>query len=219
MKDISTFDVLGPIMIGPSSSHTAGAAKIGLFAHKVAKGDIKKVKFYLHGSFYKTLKGHGTDKALLAGILGLDEKDKRIRNAYKLADEKNIDYSFEGLDLGDVHPNSVLIEITQSDGTILEIQGSSIGGGQILINKIDDLLLNFSADKPTIITKHQDIPGVISKTTGILAKHNLNIGFMEVIRADNKMAYMIIELDEPYDSSIKAELLTNVDAIKEIFLF
>jgi L-serine dehydratase len=217
---ISTFDCLGPIMIGPSSSHTAGAAKIGLIANKIADNDIKSIIFYLHGSFAKTYKGHGTDKALLGGILGFDEKDKRIKFSFEIAKEKEIEYKFVKTDLGDVHPNTVLIEITSKNNLTTSIQGTSIGGGAIEINKLNGLKVNFSATSPTIITMHKDIPGVVSKVTGILAEKNLNISTMSVLRNESSnTASMIIELDEKFDYSIKDNLLENIDSIKKVYLF
>jgi L-serine dehydratase len=217
---ISTFDCLGPIMIGPSSSHTAGAAKIGLVANKISDNDIKSVIFYLHGSFAKTYKGHGTDKALLGGLLGFDEKDKRIKFSFKLAKEREIEYKFIEKDLGDVHPNTVLIEIISNTNKKISIQGTSTGGGAIEINNLNGLKVKFSGTEPTIITTHQDIPGVISKVTAILAEKNLNISTMSVSRNEtSNTASMIIELDEKFDHSIKKVLLDNISSIEKIYLF
>ena len=114
MKEYGVFDIIGPVMIGPSSSHTAGAARLGQMAGKIAGGEIINVVFYLHGSFAKTYAGHGTDKALLAGVLGLMPDDARIKDAFKLAEEKGVRYRFEERDLGEVHPNTVKIVLKQS---------------------------------------------------------------------------------------------------------
>jgi L-serine dehydratase len=217
---ISTFDCLGPIMIGPSSSHTAGAAKIGLVANKISDNDIKSVIFYLHGSFAKTYKGHGTDKALLGGLLGFDEKDKRIKFSFELAKERKIEYKFIAKDLGDVHPNTVLIEIISSDNKKISIQGTSTGGGAMEINSLNGLKVKFSGTKPTIITTHKDVPGVVSKVTAILAEKNLNISTMSVSKNEtSNTASMIIELDEKFDYSIKKILLDNISSIEKIYLF
>jgi L-serine dehydratase len=216
----SVFDSLGPIMIGPSSSHTAGAAKIGLVANKIAENNIKSVIFYLHGSFGKTYKGHGSDKALLGGVIGMNEKDINIRNAFQIATEKGITYEFIPKDLGEVHPNTVLIEITTKENSTLSIQGSSIGGGRIMINQLNGLNVNFSGGNPTLITNHKDIPGIVSKVTAILAKKKLNISTMSVIREeDSADANMIIELDDVFDYSIRDELLNNVVGINKIYMF
>lgn len=216
----SVFDSLGPIMIGPSSSHTAGAAKIGLVANKIAEGSIKHVTFYLHGSFGKTYKGHGSDKALLGGVIGMNEKDVNIRNAFQIAKDQGILFEFIPKDLGEVHPNTVLIEITTKNDSTLSIQGSSIGGGRIMINQLNGLNVNFSGGNPTLITNHKDIPGIVSKVTGILAEKGLNISTMSVIREeDSGNANMIIELDETFDTSIREELLTKVDGIHKVYMF
>lgn len=216
----SVFDSLGPIMIGPSSSHTAGAAKIGLVANKIAENSIQDVAFYLHGSFAKTYKGHGSDKALLGGVIGMDEKDVNIRNAFEIAEKQGVSFQFISKDLGEVHPNTVLIEITTKNNTVLSIQGSSIGGGRIIINQLNGLNVNFNGSNPTIITNHKDVPGIVSKVTGILAEKNLNISTMSVIRdEDSGNANMIIELDHFFDYSIKDELLKKVDGINNVYLF
>lgn len=219
MNEISCFDVLGPVMIGPSSSHTAGAARISYIASKIAKNDIQSVTFFLHGSFAKTYKGHGTDKALLAGILGMNEKNDDIKNSFQLAKDKKLHFSFETIDLGDVHPNTVLIVIHNSKDEEIKIQGSSIGGGSIKINKINDLDLHFSGEKPTIILKHKDTPGVIAEVTSLLAKHQLNIAYMGVFRTSSTMASTIIELDETVDPSIKEEISSTIETIQDIFIF
>lgn len=207
-------------MIGPSSSHTAGAAKIGLVANKIAENSIKSVVFYLHGSFAKTYKGHGSDKALLGGVLGMNEKDVNIRNAFQIATDHGVIFDFIPKDLGEVHPNTVLIDITTKEDIVLSIQGSSIGGGRIMINQLNGLNVNFSGGNPTLITNHKNIPGIVSKVTGILAEKGLNISTMSVIREeDTGDANMIIELDDEFNYSIRDELLSNVDGIHKVYMF
>lgn len=220
MSQISAFDSLGPIMIGPSSSHTAGAVKIGLIANKIAKNNIKSVKFYLHGSFAKTYKGHGTDKALIGGILGINEQDSRLKSSKKIAKDLNVTYEFIEKDLGEVHPNTVLIEITSYNTEITSIQGSSIGGGAIIITKLNGLNMKFSGEKPTIITRHKDIPGVVSKVSAIIADLNLNISSMTVSRNEiTREASMIIEIDGKYNRIIKSKLLSEIKPLTEVYLF
>lgn len=131
--EVSIFNVLGPVMIGPSSSHTAGAARLSKEAARIAGGRIKKVSFGLHGSFAKTYKGHATDKALLAGVLGLDEQDENLARSYELADESGLEYEFYTTDLGEVHENTVKMDFWMQDGHIVTVTGSSIGGGDIKI--------------------------------------------------------------------------------------
>ena len=141
----SLFDIMGPIMIGPSSSHTAGAARLGKMAYKLAGGDIRRVVMYLHGSFAATYRGHGTDKALLAGLLNLNPSDERLRDSFQIAAEKGISYEFIPTDLGEnVHPNTVRFVITDSRGETFEIMGSSIGGGQVVVSEIDGMEVNFT---------------------------------------------------------------------------
>ena len=134
MREYSVFDILGPIMIGPSSSHTAGAARLGKEARNIVGDDFKAIKFYLHGSFAETYKGHGTDRALVAGALGMEPDDERLRDALNIAKEKGIDIEFIPTDLGeDKHPNTVKMIFTKNDGSEVEVLGSSIGGGNIQI--------------------------------------------------------------------------------------
>ncbi len=132
MREYSVFDILGPIMIGPSSSHTAGAARLGKEAREIVGEDFKAVKFYLHGSFAQTYKGHGTDRALVAGILGMEPDDDHLKDALNIAKEKGIDVEFIPADLGtDKHPNTVKMVFIMKDGTEKEVMGSSIGGGNV----------------------------------------------------------------------------------------
>jgi len=163
MRDYGVFDILGPIMIGPSSSHTAGAARLAKIAAIVSGGKIKKVEFLLHGSFAQTYKGHGTDKALVAGILNMDPWDEDLKRSFDIAAENGIEVKFTETDLGDVHPNTVKFVITKEDGNITEVTGSSIGGGNILVFNIDGQNVEFTGERPTILTQHKDLPGVISK--------------------------------------------------------
>lgn len=219
MQSISAFDVLGPIMIGPSSSHTAGAVKIGRVARKFAKKDVKRVWFYLHGSFAKTHKGHGTDKALLGGILGLEPFDERIKDSFQLAQASGIDFEFVEEDLGDVHPNTVKIVIENHTGNHISLQGSSIGGGAIRIFKLNGIAFNFTGDLPTIIITYHDTKGMVSKISSLLAEKGLNIAFMSVFReSKGKMAYAVIELDEKFNTSIREDIERNISDIQDVFM-
>lgn len=207
MKEYGIFDIIGPVMIGPSSSHTAGAARLGFMARKIAGEDIKEVDFYLHGSFAKTYAGHGTDRALLAGVMGMMPDDEGIRNAFELAREKGVDYRFHEKDLGEVHPNTVLIVMKTVSGEKWEVTGSSIGGGKVRIIRINDLEVEFEGEYTTLITYHYDRPGVIAEISSVLAKHKVNIAFMRVFR-ENKAsnAVLIAETDEDIPSSAIAEI-------------
>lgn len=219
MKKVnSIFDVLGPIMIGPSSSHTAGAARLAKIARDICDGKIKKVKFYLHGSFAKTYKGHGTDRALLAGILGYEPDDDRLRDSINIAEEEKIEYEFIPTDLGLVHPNTVKFEIEDVNGKITVVTGSSIGGGSVIITNINNFEVEFTGQYTTIITRHLDVSGVISEVSGILSNNNINIANMKVSRnSGTKEASMIIEIDGTPEKSI-IDMIKNLDVIKSVIV-
>lgn len=213
MKQFSVFDIVGPDMIGPSSSHTAGAARISYMANKIFGLPIKTVVFELHGSFAKTYKGHGSDKALLAGIMGIRHNDDRLRDAYEIASGR-VDYSFVKIDLGDVHPNTVRITMTSDNGEISVIQGSSIGGGNAVITKIDDVDVEIDGMYDTLITVHKDKPGMINKQTQVLSQENINIAFMKVYRENKgENAIMVLETDE----KISKESLSHLKSVDGVF--
>lgn len=214
MKNYGVFDVLGPIMIGPSSSHTAGAARIGKIAKELASESFNKVSFYLHGSFAKTYKGHGTDKALVAGILGMEPSDEKIRNSFDIARKNNIDIEFIESNLGYVHPNTVKIVFHYKDKEDYYIIGSSIGGGSVIISNINGTELEFTGDYPTILIKYNDKKGTISKISSILSSNEINIATMKVTRED-KIATMITETDSPIDDNIIEEI-SSLDEIINI---
>ena len=199
MKKVnSLFDIIGPIMIGPSSSHTAGAAKLAKIAGEFAGGEISSVKFYLHGSFQTTYKGHGSDRALVAGLLGLDPHDTRLRTAFKLAKEKGLKYEFIPYDLGMVHPNTIKFKMINCDGCKTEVMGSSIGGGEVVITEVNGFEVKFDGNYYTIITRHKDVKGVVAEVAGILAKYDINIATMNLSRTrKGQEASMIIETDSP----------------------
>lgn len=211
MKDYSVFDILGPVMIGPSSSHTAGAARLGKMAKEIADDSFIKVTFYLHGSFAKTYKGHGTDRALVAGILGMEPSDERIRESLKIAKEKGIEIEFVEKDLGYEHPNTVKIVFSYKDKDDYYIIGSSIGGGNILITNINGNKVTFSGNYPTILIRYMDQKGSISRISSILAKENKNIATMKVSR-EGKIATMVMEIDNPIEDKI-IENISNLDEI------
>jgi len=215
MKQYSLFDIVGPDMIGPSSSHTAGAAKISYMASRIFGLEIVKVDFELHGSFAETYKGHGTDKALLAGILGIRHNDLRLRDAFELAEGKVV-YSFTKADLGEVHPNTVRITMTDKYGEKGMVQGSSIGGGNAVITKINDIDVEIDGKYDTLISVHVDKPGMIAKQTTEISKEDINIGFMKVFR-ENKgdSAIMVLETDEMISKS-SLEYLRSVEGVLKI---
>lgn len=212
MKSVGVFDILGPIMVGPSSSHTAGAARLGKVARAVAGADIEEVTFYLHGSFAKTYKGHGTDRALVAGILGMEPSDLRLRDSLEIARELGLKIDFKEADLGDVHPNTVEFIIRGKEGNYGLI-GSSIGGGSIEVTSVNGNDVNFTGAYPTVIVSNRDVPGVLSKVASILYDNDINIAFMKVFRNQKgKNATMVFEVDH----EITAEIIGNIKAIEGI---
>lgn len=217
MRKYSAFDIIGPAMIGPSSSHTAGAARLGKVARTIAGYDIKSVKFLLHGSFAKTYKGHGTDRALAAGILGMDPCDEKLRDALEIAKNSDMKLEFVEADLGEVHPNTVKFIITKDDNSIVEIVGSSIGGGNITITEIDGDPLEFTGQYPTLLIRHKDIPGMVSKVTALLYENNINIAFMRVFRSSKgEQATMMFETDNIIPQSVVGKMsgLAQINSIK-----
>lgn len=195
---MNIYDVMGPVMIGPSSSHTAGAARLGLLAKSVLGSVPAEAEIYLHGSFAETYKGHGTDLALLAGLMGWRPDDERIPEAASYAREGGFKFSYHKVDLGNMaHPNTVLFKLTAHDGARCEVVGSSVGGGQVLVTSIDGFPVEISGRWPVVLTVHIDIRGIIHRVSGILSAGGVNIGTMRVFR-DNKggLASMVIECDD-----------------------
>ncbi|WP_425447528.1 L-serine ammonia-lyase, iron-sulfur-dependent subunit beta [Dethiothermospora halolimnae] len=214
----SVFEIIGPDMIGPSSSHTAGAARLGKFVHKLISGNIDNIDFLLHGSFAKTYQGHGTDRALMAGILGFNESDERLRDSLNIASNNKIKYKFIETNLGDVHPNTVKFIVRFKEGGSLEVTGSSIGGGNIKIIEINGLKLEFTGQYPAILTKHIDNPGVVNNITKLLAKYDINIAFMSVYRQDKgQEASMVIETDDKLDLLLLDDI-KNINGIKNAYI-
>ena len=174
------FDIIGPVMIGPSSSHTAGACRIGKLAKKILGEEVKEAKIYLHGSFALTWKGHGTDKAILAGLLGFETDDPRLRDSYRFADESNLKYEFIPTKLREAfHPNSVYIE-AKGENNEINILASSIGGGLIVLDKVNGIEVHYKGDFPTIAIVNRDVPGIIAKVTSIIFEKGINIENMNV---------------------------------------
>ena len=207
------FDILGPVMVGPSSSHTAGAVKIGRVSRKLMAEEIVRAEIYFHGSFLATGKGHGTDKALIAGLLGMQVDDPKIPQSFEIAKEKGMEFVLAGIDLGDVHPNSVKMNLTGVSGRTLEVVAASIGGGSIKICELDGLTANFSGDYPTLIVHNIDQPGHVTEVTSMLAHKSVNIATMQLYR-DHRggSAVMVIECDQevPEESIAWLERLEGI---------
>lgn len=194
---MSLFDILGPVMVGPSSSHTAGAVKIGYISRQLLGENIKRAEIYLHGSFLATGTGHGTDKALVAGLLGMKTDDNNIPESFLIAQNAGMEIVFGKVNLKNVHPNSVKLKLTAISGRKLEIIASSVGGGKIKICKIDGLDANFSGDHPTLVVHNLDQPGHVTEVTSMLAHKGVNIATMQLYRNHRGGdAVMVIECDQ-----------------------
>lgn len=218
MANVGVFDVLGPIMIGPSSSHTAGAARLGKIAKTIVDQEIKKVTFLLHGSFGMTYKGHGTDRALVAGILGMNPDDENLKNAITIANDEGIEIDFIPEDLGQVHPNTVKFLITDANDVSWEVLGSSIGGGLVEINEINGNKVQITGEYPTVITCHDDIPGTVSKISTLLYEAGINIAFMKLVRSQKgKGATMTFEVDNSVPPSI-IEKIRKIEGINRVIV-
>lgn len=195
---MDVFDLIGPVMIGPSSSHTAGAVRIGRVLHDLLGGPPRSVVLELHQSFARTGAGHGTPQALLAGLLGMRPDDERIPRSLDLARAAGMAFEFRDADLKDAHPNSVRMTATGADGTCRTMQASSIGGGVIRVTSIDDLSVDFSGDFPTIVLLHEDRVGTIAEVTRVLAAERVNIANMRVFRSHRSgHVATLIETDQP----------------------
>jgi L-serine dehydratase len=196
---MNIFDVIGPIMIGPSSSHTAGAVRLGNLALAIFGESIAQATIGLHGSFAQTYRGHGTDVALVAGLQGWATDDERIPHAFSIAKQVGMSFVFRMVNLGDLaHPNTVKFWLTGKNGNVCKVTGSSVGGGQVVISEVDDFPLEFTGEFPTILTMHQDQPGAIAMVTSILSTQGVNIAQMRVFRKEKGgMAAMIVETDQP----------------------
>lgn len=197
------FDIIGPVMIGPSSSHTAGAARLGLMAGKILGEKPVKAEILLHGSFAQTYRGHGTDKALLGGILGFAPEDMRLREALNIAAQQGLVYSFAPVDIPEAHPNTAVIKLTGESGRVIRIEGASVGGGNIRITKIGDFDVDLTGKYPALIIVHKDRPGVVNGVTSILARYKINIAYMRVSRKmRGQEAMMIVETDDELSTEV-----------------
>lgn len=211
MNFLSIFDVIGPNMIGPSSSHTAGAVAIALLARKMYGQPIEKVTFTLYGSFAKTYRGHGTDKALLGGTLGFATDDERIRDAFEIAKEQGVDYQFiADEETVTNHPNTADILFENKEGHTLFVRGESIGGGKMKIVRINNIDVEFTGEYSTLIVQQIDKPGVVAHITQCLSQHNVNIAFMRLFREDKgKNAFTVVESDEAIPGEILEYIRIN----------
>ncbi len=211
--EVSVFEILGPIMVGPSSSHTAGAVRIGLITAKLLGERPSKAEITLSGSFAATGRGHGTDKALVAGLLGMEPDDMRIPESFEIANDRGFEFEFKNNEVKDAHPNTAIIAITGINGRNICVQAASIGGGRIKINKIDGIEVNFSGTLPTLIVNNIDEPGHVAAVAGTLSGSGFNIANMQLYR--NKRggtAVMVVEMDE----TLSEDMLKKLESMKGV---
>ncbi len=190
------FDIIGPVMVGPSSSHTAGAARIGKITRMLLGCAPVRARIGLHGSFQKTYQGHGTDKALIGGLLGMAVDDPALRDSLRRAEEAGLQYAFYATDVRGAHPNTVILDVDGEDGRHICVQAASVGGGEIVVNAIDGLEAGFSGHENTLVITHHDTPGMIAHISGELAASHINIATMRVFRRSaGGEAMVALELD------------------------
>lgn len=195
---MNLYDILGPVMVGPSSSHTAGAVRIGLITRRLLGDEPVKADIDLAGSFAATGKGHGTDRALVAGLLGMQPDDTRIPDSLRLALERGMEVHFHEVQLTDAHPNTAVLHAETAQGRKLELQASSLGGGRIMVNKLDGIEVNFTGESPTLIVHNLDQPGHVAEVASMLSHKAVNIATLHLYRnRRGGYAVMVLETDQP----------------------
>ncbi len=201
------FDVIGPVMIGPSSSHTAGAARIGRITRQLLGSEPVRARIGLCGSFQKTYKGHGTDKAIVGGLMGFDVDSIKLRGSLETAAESGFEYEFYNAEIRGAHPNTALLDVDGADGRHIQVQAASIGGGEILVQAINGLEAGFSGHENTLVITQSDTPGMIAGISGLVAKSGLNIATMRVFRRSAGGEAMVeLELDGAADEALLASI-------------
>ena len=208
------FDLIGPIMIGPSSSHTAGAARIGKLARMLLGGEPAEARIGLWGSFQKTYKGHGTDRALVGGLMGMEVDDPRLRDSLTLAAQAGLTATFYNARLRNAHPNTVVMELTSRAGRTLKLQAASVGGGEIVIQSVDGLETAISGHGNTLVLTYKDTPGMIAHISGEVAAGGLNIATMRVSRSTaGGEAMVTLELD----GGASAALISALQGLSDVY--
>ena len=204
------WEIIGPVMTGPSSSHTAGAAHIGRIVRMCWGGEVKRADLYMRGSFASTGAGHGTDKALIAGLMGMSQDDPSIRDALELARAAGMEFHFYTEEVAGAHPNSVRVVVSGGDGRTMEAVGYSIGGGAVILHKLDGFQVDISCTLPAVIIMNRDVQGVVSAVTSYLSAHNVNIATMKLHRdTRGGLATMVIELDSAEEHA-DTEVIKNL---------
>lgn len=213
------FELIGPIMVGPSSSHTAGAARIGYVARKILGQPPVRAELCLLGSFAATGVGHGTDKALVAGLLGMAPDDERIPDSFTLARQQGLDFHFTSREAVGVHPNTVELHLWGREHKELHLRAESIGGGRIQVRQMDGMELCFTAEKPTLIVCNEDQPGSVADVSRILAQLDINIATFHVNRSRRGgQAIMVIECDTPINQQICQHIASIPGILSAVFI-
>ncbi len=210
---MNIFDILGPVMVGPSSSHTAGAARIGLIARQLLGDTPEKAEIFFHGSFADTGKGHGTDRAIVAGLMGMEPDDDRIPASFDIAKEQGMEFTISEKELRGAHPNTAQLILRGRNGREVNVQASSLGGGRIQVNKLDGMEVSFSGESNTLIIYNEDRPGLVADVSSLLASVSVNIGTLQLFRDKRGgTAVMVYEIDHPLSPAI-VEVLEQFDGI------
>ena len=206
---VSLLDIIGPVMVGPSSSHTAGACRLGLLARCLVGGTPEKARIELHGSFARTGEGHGTDKAIAGGLMGFRPDDERLRDALEIAEREQLDYVFEKTTLADdAHPNSTRITLERGDRHAV-MTGSSLGAGRILVTEINDYAVEVTGAYHTVVLIAEDVKGSVAAIATILAEHGINIANLRLTRKHRGGdAFMVIEVDDMPGEAVRDEIRT-----------
>ena len=215
MRIANTFDILGPVMVGPSSSHTAGALRIAQLAASLCGSPVARVRFTLYNSFAQTFRGHGTDRALVGGILGMHTDDPSIKSSFDVARERGISWEFAVSGDGEgLHPNTVDIDIVCADGSKTALRGESVGGGRIRVTMINGVRVDIEGRMPTLLVAHRDVPGMLAIMTRELGAAGVNIAYMSSYRTEpGKTAYAVFETDTP----VRPEVVANIAASPDVF--
>lgn len=213
---MNVFDILGPVMVGPSSSHTAGAVRIGRMARTLLDGRPVRAEIGLYGSFAETGRGHGTDRALVAGLLGMAPDDLDIPSSFVIAAERGLNFAFRTVQLREAHPNTAVLDVTAEDGRRLVLRAASTGGGRIRVEQINGVSVSFTGDFNTLIVRHQDIPGTLASIARELSKFRVNVANMSLCR-DRRggAALMVLETDQRV-SPVARDMVAEVSGVERV---
>ena len=213
---MTVFDIMGPVMVGPSSSHTAGAVRIGRLTRALLGAAPVRAEIRLHGSFSATGRGHGTDRALTAGLLGMEADDPRLPQSLSLAREVGLYVTFEPVTLPHAHPNTAVLTVTAADGRTLTVTAASLGGSRVKVTGVDDLEVSFSGDLPTLLLRNRDRPGIVAEVAQLLSAAGVNIATLHLHREGRGgLAAMVVESDQPLPGGL-LKALAEMDGIESV---